>query len=89
MNASLLKKAIGPDLVNTNKIFSTIDAKGASGYLLVCKNDATASLKRKFNECSVESKKKFIIWNGSQLCKGHKTKRTFPNFSKHFLKALI
>lgn len=61
------KKAIGPDLVNTNKIFSTIDAKGASGYLLVCKNDATASLKRKLNECSVESKKKFIIWNGSQL----------------------
>jgi hypothetical protein len=50
------KKAVGPD-----------SSKGANGYLLVCKNDATASLKRMFENCSKESNKEFIIWNGSQL----------------------
>jgi hypothetical protein len=60
-------KAVGPDRINRNRIDNAIQAKSACGYLLVCKSDATTSLKRMFDEYSRESEASFVIWNGSQL----------------------
>jgi len=60
-------KAVGPKDINTNNIDAIIRSKGANGYLLVCRNDATASLKRIFQSRNNESQHKYVIWNGNQL----------------------
>lgn len=79
------KRAVSAKDINTNNIETIMKSKSANGYLLVCKNDATASLKRIFNGCNSNSYNKYIIWNGSQLW--HKLikhlsliEAFFPNF---------
>lgn len=60
-------RAVSLKDINTNNIESILKSKSANGYLLVCKNDATASLKRIFSNCNKNSPNKYIVWNGSQL----------------------
>lgn len=59
------KTAVRLDDLHTNNIDILLRAKGAVGYLLVCKTDATASLKRIFSESNGHNK--YVIWNGTQL----------------------
>lgn len=61
------KRAVSSKDINMNNIEGILKSKSANGYLLVCKNDATASLKRTFNDCNSKYANKYIIWNGSQL----------------------
>lgn len=61
------KTAIGVKDINTNNIRTIIDNKKANGYLLVCKKDASSSLKRMFNENNEKNEKKYYIWNGVQF----------------------
>lgn len=82
------KKAVGSRDINTNNIETILRAKNASGYLLVCKNDATASLKRIFSDLNNRNGCKYMVWNGSQLW--HKImerknilKAFFPDFYRH------
>jgi hypothetical protein len=85
-------RAVSLNDINSNNIETLLHSKGANGYLLVCKNDATASLKRIFQEINNNNKHKCIIWNGSQLW--HKfinslslIQAFFPDFYKeNFLK---
>ena len=44
-----------------------LDSKKANGYLLVCKTDASSSLKRLFEEYNNNSEKKYYVWNGDRL----------------------
>ena len=53
--------------INTNNIRMILDNKKADGYLLVCKKDASSSLKRMFNENNERNEKKYYIWNGVQF----------------------
>lgn len=61
------KKAVGNKDINTNNIYGILKSNNAQGYLLVCKTDATSTLKRWFKEMNNNENVDFIIWNGSQL----------------------
>lgn len=59
-------KAVGSSDINSNNLNTILQSKNANGYLLVCKNDASASVKRIFNSLN-GTNYQYIIWNGSQL----------------------
>lgn len=61
------KKAVSPTDINTKSIEAILKSKSANGYLLICRNDATASLKRIFKGCNENGTTKYMVWNGSQL----------------------
>lgn len=62
------KQAVSPNDVDTKNIGIVLKTNKANGYLLVCKTDATAKLKRWFkNMNDNEDEADYIIWNGSQL----------------------
>jgi hypothetical protein len=82
------KKVVGASDINTNNIELILKAKNASGYLLVCKNDASSTLKRIFKAWNDKNHCKYVVWNGSQLW--HKIierknilKAFFPEFYRH------
>ena len=58
------KRAVGNKDINTNNLYSIIDINNASGYLLVCKNDASSQLKKLLKE---NNKLQTVVWNGAQL----------------------
>jgi hypothetical protein len=58
------KRAVGNKDINTNNLYSILDSNKASGYLLVCKNDASSQLKKLLNE---NVKLRSVVWNGTQL----------------------
>lgn len=58
------KASVGLSDIKTNNLETILNANDAVGYLLICKNDATASLKRIFNNLNRNQKHKYIIWNG-------------------------
>ncbi|MCE7995490.1 MAG: restriction endonuclease [Roseivirga sp.] len=61
-------RAIGPNDINIGRISSIMKANNANGYLLVCKNDATASLIRDFQRFHQNgTEEKYMIWNGTQV----------------------
>jgi hypothetical protein len=83
------KRAVSIKNINSNNIDTILQSKGANGYLLVCKNDATSSLKRIFQQYNERNKFKYVIWNGSQLW--HKLIRNlslieafFPDYYKEY-----
>lgn len=61
------KKAVGNSDLNTNGIDAILKSNRADGYLLVCKSDASGSLKRWFKQMNQNEKTDYVIWNGSQL----------------------
>jgi hypothetical protein len=61
------EKSVGCKDINTNNIDIILNSKDADGYLLVCKKDASSSLKRLFDANNERKKKKYIVWNGDQL----------------------
>lgn len=61
------KKAVSLDDISTNNLESILKAKSANGYLLICKNDATAKLKRIFNNLNSKGENRYIIWSGDEL----------------------
>jgi len=61
------KRAVGPKDINTSIVDTIIKSKRAKGYLLVCKSDATSSLKRIFKDYNSQNEHDYIVWNGSQL----------------------
>ena len=61
------KRAVSLKDIHSNNIDTLLKTKSANGYLLICKNDATASLKRIFSEYNNKNEFKYIIWNGTQL----------------------
>lgn len=58
------KRAVGNKDINTNNLYSILDSNKASGYLLVCKSDASSQLKKLLKD---NDKLKAVIWNGAQL----------------------
>lgn len=60
-------KAIGSRDINIDNVETLLKINDADGYLLVCKSDATSSVKRIFKNLNGKSDSKFNIWNGSQL----------------------
>lgn len=61
------KRAVSLEDLSTNNLETLLKAKSANGYLLVCKNDATAKLKRIFKECNSNGSTKYVIWNGTHF----------------------
>lgn len=61
------KRAVNLKDINFNSVNAILEANNAQGYLLICKNDATAQLKRNFNSMNSKSHYKYITWNGSHL----------------------
>lgn len=79
------KTTVGINNINTNNIRTIIDNKNADGYLLICKKDASYSLKKMFNENNERNKKKYYVWNGDRfwhLCIQFKSliKSFFPEY---------
>lgn len=79
------EKSVGCNDINSNNIKMILDNKKADGYLLVCKTDASSSLKRMFVENNENNEKKYIVWNGDQfwrLCIQFKSliEAFFPNY---------
>ncbi len=60
---------LGPDSFDTNRIHSILSANDATGFLIVCKKDITASLKRTIRGVNKNARngEKIITWNGTQL----------------------
>lgn len=61
------KKAVSLEDISTNNLETILKAKSANGYLLICKNDATAKLKRIFADLNSNGTSKYVIWNGGEL----------------------
>nr|WP_299213850.1 restriction endonuclease [uncultured Allomuricauda sp.] len=62
------KQAVGPAHIKMDNIQTLLDANNASGYLLVCKSDATSSVKERFRFLNEKNNgKMYKVWNGSQL----------------------
>ena len=61
------KSAIGVKDINANNINMILKGKKADGYLLVCKKDASSSLKKLFKENNEREEKKYYVWNGDQF----------------------
>ncbi len=61
------KRAIGVKDINANNINMILKGKKADGYLLVCKKDASSSLKKLFKENNEREEKKYYVWNGDQF----------------------
>ena len=59
------KQAVNNRDININSLLAILKNKNANGYLLVCKYDASTSLKELLNglrkDCNIE------VWNGAQL----------------------
>lgn len=58
---------IGVNHINTGRIGGIISQYNADGYLLICKKDASATLKRQFSQISENESYHLKIWNGTQL----------------------
>lgn len=71
------KRAVGPGDIDIGRISGILKGRGAMGYLLVCKTDATASLKRNFKEISSKQVEEYVIWNGSQLWRKFSKRESF------------
>lgn len=59
------KRAVGNSHINTNNLGAIIKRKKANGFLLVCINDATSSLKELIN--GLKDDYRIEVWNGVQL----------------------
>ena len=84
------EKSVGCKDINSNNIKMILDSKRADGYLLVCKKDASSSLKKLFNENNENNEKKYIVWNGDQfwrLCIQFKSLIVafFPNYYNQYI----
>lgn len=60
-------KAVGGRDINIDNVQTLLDANDANGYLLVCKSDATSSVKQRFRALNSKGNKSFRVWNGTQL----------------------
>lgn len=58
---------IGVNHINTNRIGGLISQHNADGYLLICKKNASATLRRQFAQISDNESYNLKIWNGTQL----------------------
>lgn len=80
------KRAVSPDDVDIKNICAILKTNKANGYLLVCKTDATAKLKRWFKDMNDDiNEADYIIWNGSQLWRKFSNRESllkafFPNY---------
>jgi len=70
------KQAVNKNNI-TNNLEMLLNSKAANGYLLICKNDATSSLKRTFQDLNKKGNHKYVIWNGSQLWHKFISRKTF------------
>lgn len=61
------KKNIGERDIDGKNIEMILKQYNATGYLLVCKQDATSSLKRRFNSLNKNGINRYVIWNGHQF----------------------
>ena len=60
-------RTIGVNNINIGRIGGLISQYNADGYLLICKLDASAPLKRQFVQISENEKYDLKIWTGTQL----------------------
>lgn len=61
------KKNIGERDIDGKNIDMILKQHNATGYLLVCKRDASTSLKRRFNSLNANGTNRYKIWNGHQF----------------------
>lgn len=60
-------KNIGERDIDGQNIELILKQHNATGYLLVCKKDASTSLKRRFDSLNEKGTNRYVIWNGHQL----------------------
>lgn len=61
------KQAVSDKHIRLNSIETILKTKQAVGYLLICRNDATSTLKKLFDDNNQTGANKYVIWNGSEL----------------------
>lgn len=81
------KQAVSPNDINSNSLDFVLKSNNANGYLLICKTDATAKLKRMFKDMNTQREYNYEIWNGDQLWMKLSQRKTilqafFPDFYK-------
>ncbi len=76
--------------IDGHNIDMILKQHNANGYLLVCKKDASSSLKRRFNSLNKNGSNRYVIWNGHQFW--HKCiefesfiKAFFPQFYNKYI----
>lgn len=61
------KKNIGERDIDGQNIDMILKQHNAKGYLLVCKQDASSSLKRRFSALNKNGTNRYKVWNGHQF----------------------
>ena len=61
------KRAVSLKDINGSSLEVILRSNKANGYLLICRNDATAQLKRLFKNNKTNGNYDYIVWNGTQL----------------------
>ena len=84
------KKNIGERDIDGQNIDMILKQHNATGYLLICKQDASSSLIRRFDSLNKNGTNRYIIWNGRQFW--HKCiefesfiKAFFPNYYRQYI----
>ena len=80
-------KSVGVGSVDTNNLYGVLKSNNANGYLLVCKKDASTTLRQRFRDMSANEDYDFVIWNGTQLWRKFVERKSllkafFPSFYK-------
>lgn len=60
-------RSVGNRDINLDNIHTILKNNSADGYLLVCKTDASTSLKRTLKTLNSKGKKTYEVWNGTHL----------------------
>lgn len=81
------KRTVNPEDINSNSLDLVLKSNKANGYLLVCKSDATAKLKRLLRSLKEDKNYDYEIWNGEQLWMKFSQRKSilqafFPEFYK-------
>lgn len=81
------KRTVSPTDIDSNSLDFVLKSNNANGYLLICKSDATAKLKRLFRELKKNQFYDYEIWNGEQLWMKFSQRKSilqafFPEFYK-------
>ncbi|MBQ4478277.1 MAG: hypothetical protein II945_06680 [Bacteroidales bacterium] len=61
------KRNIGERDIDGKNIDMILKQHNATGYLLVCKKDASSALKRRFKDLTQNTTNHYLIWNGYQF----------------------
>ncbi len=81
------KRSVGNKDINIDNLQTILRINKADGYLLVCKTDASTSLKRILRELNKDNLGTFEVWNGTHLWSQYSKregflKAFFPDYYK-------